>query len=106
MEDQKRRQVAYHEKEHYRAIDPRIVDNSHPYVAWLNDYRLRKAAEMMHDSMSGKTVLSICGGDGLEADFFQRQGANVTVIDLSAALCAQHDCGTRLYAAPAWMRRY
>ena len=33
--------------------------------------------------MSGKTLLSICGGDGQEADFFQRQGAKVTVIDLS-----------------------
>jgi len=83
MEDQKRRQVAYHEKEHYRACQPRVVDDSHPYVEWLNGYRLRKAAEMMQVSLAGKTVVSICGGDGQEADFFQRRGASVTVTDLS-----------------------
>lgn len=83
MEDQKLRQVEYHEREHYRARQPRIVDNSHPYVEWLNNYRLRKAAQMMQVSLSGKTVLSTCGGDGQEADFFQRQGARVTVTDLS-----------------------
>lgn len=83
MEDQKRRQVEYHEREHYRAGQPRTIDNSHPYVEWLNNYRLRKAMQMIRVSLSGKTVLSVCGGDGQEADFFQRQGADVTVIDLS-----------------------
>lgn len=83
MEDQKLRQVQYHEREHYRALEPRIADNTHPYVSWLNNYRLRKAAEMMRDSIAGKTVLSMCGGDGQEADFFERQGANVTVTDIS-----------------------
>jgi SAM-dependent methyltransferase len=83
METQKRRQIEYHEKEHYRVREPRIVDNSHPYVEWLNNYRLRTASHMMRVDLSGKTVLSVCGGDGQEAEFFLRQGANVTVIDLS-----------------------
>jgi ubiquinone/menaquinone biosynthesis C-methylase UbiE len=83
MEDQKRRQVEYHEKEHYRADQPRFVDSSHPYVKWLNNYRLQKAMQMMHVPLSGKPVLSVCGGDGQEADFLQRQGARVTVVDLS-----------------------
>src|SRR5262249_22241478 len=83
MEDQKRRQVEYHEREHYRVRKPRVVDNSHSYVEWLNTYRLRKAVEMMQVSLSGRTVLSICGGDGQEADFFSGQGAKVTVTDLS-----------------------
>ena len=84
MEDQKRRQVEYHEREHYRADQPRFVDNSHPFVAWLNHYRLRRAVQMMRVSLAGKSVLSVCGGDGQEADFFERQGARVTVVDLSA----------------------
>ena len=84
MEDQKRRQIEYHEKEHYRADQPRFVDNSHPIVAWLNHYRLRQAVRMMCSPLTGKSVLSVCGGDGQEADFFQRQGARVTVVDLSA----------------------
>jgi SAM-dependent methyltransferase len=83
MEDQKLRQLAYHDQEFYHSKKPRIVDNSHPYVAWLNNYRLLKAAQMMGTSLSGKTLLSICGGDGEEGDFFQRRGAEVTVADLS-----------------------
>jgi len=45
---------------------------------------------MMRISLEGKTVLSLCGGDGEEADF-QRCGARVTVTDLSCvALRAAH----------------
>ncbi len=83
MEEQKRRQVEYHEREHYRAGQPRITDNNHPYVEWLNSYRLRKTTEMMRVPLCGKSVLSVCGGDGQEADFLHGQGARVTVIDLS-----------------------
>src|SRR5439155_7257705 len=34
-------------------------------------------------SLHGKSVLSVCGGDGEEAHFLQRQGASVTMTDLS-----------------------
>ncbi len=83
MEEQKRLQVDYHEREHYRADQPRYVDNSHPFIAWLNNYRLREAVRLMSVPLTGKSVLSVCGGDGQEADFFQRRGARVTVVDLS-----------------------
>jgi ubiquinone/menaquinone biosynthesis C-methylase UbiE len=85
MENQKRRQVEYHEKEHYHARVPRHADNSNPLIAWLNYYRLRKMMEMIGTPLAGKTVLSVCGGDGEEADFLQKLGAEVTVTDLSAS---------------------
>jgi ubiquinone/menaquinone biosynthesis C-methylase UbiE len=83
MEDQKRRQVEYHEREHYRPDAPRQSDNSNPFIAWLNHYRLRKMVEAMGEPLPGKTILCICGGDGAEADFLQRLGACVTTTDLS-----------------------
>jgi ubiquinone/menaquinone biosynthesis C-methylase UbiE len=83
MEEQKQRQVQYHELEHYRRSTPRQPDNSNPLVAWLNNYRLQKMMEMIRTSLAGKSVLSLCGGDGEEADFLQRLGAKVTMIDLS-----------------------
>ena len=85
MEEQKRRQVEYHEREHYRAGRPRQADDSNAAIAWINGYRIRKMTEMMGASVKGKTILSVCGGDGEEADFLQRQGARVTMIDLSPA---------------------
>src|SRR5580765_8503191 len=83
MEDQKRRQIDYHEREHYRAGQPRQADNSNPLISELNAYRLQKLVEMIGSDLSGKTVLSVCGGDGDEADFLQRQGALVTMTELS-----------------------
>src|ERR1051325_6569019 len=83
MEDQKKRQVEYHEREHYRAGQPRQADNRNPLIASLNTYRLRKMMEIIGTSLNGKSVLSVSGGDGDEADFLQRQGAIVTMTDLS-----------------------
>jgi ubiquinone/menaquinone biosynthesis C-methylase UbiE len=85
MEDQKKRQVEYHEREHYRLGQPRQADNRNPLIASLNTYRLRKMMEMIGTPLDGKSVLSVSGGDGDEADFLQRQGAIVTMTDLSAA---------------------
>ena len=82
LEDQKRRQVEYHEREHYDRLEPRVADNSHPFIAWLNNFRLLKALDLI-EPLAGKTVLSVCGGDGEEADFLQRLGAKVTMTDLS-----------------------
>jgi ubiquinone/menaquinone biosynthesis C-methylase UbiE len=83
MEDQKKRQIEYHEREHYRLGHPRHADNRNPIVRSLNTYRLRKMMEMIGTPLNGKSVLSISGGDGDEADFLQRQGAVVTMTDLS-----------------------
>lgn len=85
MEDQKRRQIEYHEREHYCALKPREADNSNPLIAQLNTFRLRKMMKIIGTPLSGKTVLSVCGGDGEEADFLARLGAEVTLTDLSAA---------------------
>jgi len=76
--------VEYHEREHYDSLRPRVIDNGHPLIAWLNNYRLLKALEMIGEPFAGKTVLSVCGGDGEEADFLQRLGARVTMTDLSS----------------------
>jgi len=83
MEDQKRRQVEYHEREHYDARRPRRAEETNPLIAWLNRYRLVEMTEAIGVSLAGKTVLSVCGGDGEEADFLYLRGAKVTMIDLS-----------------------
>ncbi len=88
MEDQKRRQVEYHERVHYRPTHPRHPDEINPLIAWVNEYRLNKMIEMIGTPLSGKTVLTVCGGDGEEGAFLERRGAKVTVTDLSTAAVA------------------
>lgn len=85
MEPQKTRQLEYHKNVVYSGLAPREADDSNPLIAWLNSYRLRKTQEMIGTSLSGKTILSVCGGDGHEADYLSRQGADVTVTDLCEA---------------------
>ncbi len=82
MESQKTRQLEYHNSVVYSGLAPREPDNSNPLVAWLNTYRLRKTLEMIGTPLAGKPVLSVCGGDGQEADYVSSQGAEVTVTDL------------------------
>jgi hypothetical protein len=84
METQKRRQVEYHDREHYRAEAPRRPDRSNPIVAWLDTCRLRIMLELMGSPLDGRTVLTVCGGDGEEAGFLAGRGGRVTVVDLSA----------------------
>ncbi len=85
MENQKTRQVLYHEREHFRPSEPRHADNCNPLIAWLNGYRLRTMLEMIGKPLAGKSVLTVCGGDGEEADSLERIGATVTMTDLSLA---------------------
>jgi ubiquinone/menaquinone biosynthesis C-methylase UbiE len=85
MEDQKKRQLEYHEEEHYCSWKPRYADNSNPLVAWINSYRLRITMETIGVPLAGKSILCVCGGDGEEADYLQKSGADVTLIDLSPA---------------------
>jgi ubiquinone/menaquinone biosynthesis C-methylase UbiE len=114
MEDQKQQQVEYHEREHYSSVTPREADNSNPLVAWLNTYRLRKALDIIAVPLSGKTVLCSCGGDGDEANLLEREGAMVTVADLSnlglkaarvrnpALRCARMDAESLGFAASSF----
>jgi ubiquinone/menaquinone biosynthesis C-methylase UbiE len=90
MDPQKKRQIEYSEREIYSAGMPREADNSNPLIAWLNNFRLRKTIEIIGTPLSGKTILSVCGGDGEEGHYLSRQGASVTVTDL---------CGSALAAA-------
>jgi ubiquinone/menaquinone biosynthesis C-methylase UbiE len=85
MEAQKRQQVEYHEQAHYCAQTPRRPDNSNPLIAWVNHYRLNRMLQMIGAPLDRKGVLSVCGGDGEEANYLSRRGARVTVADLSKA---------------------
>ncbi len=50
---------------------------------FVNYYPLIKVIQMLPTSLEDKTVLIINAGTGLEAEFFSRQGARVTVTDIS-----------------------
>jgi ubiquinone/menaquinone biosynthesis C-methylase UbiE len=85
MQTQKKRQLEYHTAEVYRDGTCNEPDERNPLVAWLNNYRINKMMEMIGGPLLGKSVLSVCGGDGREACYLSSRGADVTVTDLCAA---------------------
>lgn len=45
--------------------------------------KFRRAAGPIMDHLAGSVVLTVCGGSGMDAEFFAREGAVVTSSDLS-----------------------
>jgi ubiquinone/menaquinone biosynthesis C-methylase UbiE len=61
---------------------------------FINYYSLKKSISLLPFPLRGKTVLNICCGDGLEAEYLVGLGAKVTVSDISreAMKAAQRRC--------------
>lgn len=69
--------VHYHKKGWRRQYSDTLISN------FIDYYPLKKAISFLPFSLKGKSVLSICCGDGFEAEYLYRQGAVVTVTDIS-----------------------
>lgn len=51
---------------------------------FINYYPLKKAISLLPFLLKGKTVLNVCCGDGFEAEYLVKLGAEVTVLDISS----------------------
>jgi glycosyltransferase involved in cell wall biosynthesis/SAM-dependent methyltransferase/uncharacterized protein YbaR (Trm112 family) len=58
---------------------------------WLLEEKFRRSVSSLRASLAGSTVLTVCGGSGMEAEMLARAGATVVCSDLSlgAALRAR-----------------
>lgn len=52
---------------------------------YLINYKLRAALRLLDQPLNGRSLLEVCGGSGLMAEKFAREGARVTVSDFSTA---------------------
>lgn len=50
---------------------------------WVLEERFRRGIERLHARLTGATVLTVCGGSGLDAEFLARAGARVVASDIS-----------------------
>ena len=51
--------------------------------AWLLSEKLRRATQGIEAVISGREVLVVCGGSGMDAEFYARMGARVISSDIS-----------------------
>jgi ubiquinone/menaquinone biosynthesis C-methylase UbiE len=64
----------------YEIVRPRGTPRFH---AWLLGEKFRRSIGMLSSELSGASVLTICGGSGLDAEFLAAAGARVLCTDIS-----------------------
>jgi ubiquinone/menaquinone biosynthesis C-methylase UbiE len=64
----------------YEIVRPRGTPSFH---SWLLREKFRRSVRMVSKELSGASVLTICGGSGLDAEFLAAAGARVLCTDIS-----------------------
>jgi ubiquinone/menaquinone biosynthesis C-methylase UbiE len=82
-DDYKRAQTAFFDEgvdPEYEIVRPRGTPSFH---AWLLREKFQRSIGMVSDELPGASVLTICGGSGLDAEFLVAAGARVVCTDIS-----------------------
>jgi ubiquinone/menaquinone biosynthesis C-methylase UbiE len=83
-DDYKRKQADFFDEDvdhEYEIVRPR---GTPPFHQWLLHEKFRRSVALVHAELKGASVLSICGGSGLDAEFLSEAGATVLCTDISA----------------------
>jgi SAM-dependent methyltransferase len=77
-----RRQAAHfdHEDEEFEVTRPHGTTQLY---AWLIEEKFRRSIAGIEGSVAGCTVLTVCGGSGMDAELLARAGAHVVSADIS-----------------------
>jgi SAM-dependent methyltransferase len=80
--DYKRRQIEFFDGEaaEFEITRPRGQPRLY---GWLMAEKFRRSVRGVEDRLPGATVLTVCGGSGMDAEFLAQQGASVIASDLS-----------------------
>ncbi len=67
---------------------PAAWETSRPHGApalyrWLMEEKFRRSVDGLQSVLPGATVLTVCGGSGMDAEFLARAGARVIASDIS-----------------------
>ncbi len=81
-EEYKARQAAFYDGEDPEFETTRPHDTPRVYQ-WLLTEKYRRSVQALPNELAGHTVLTTCGGSGMDAEFLARAGATVIASDLS-----------------------
>jgi SAM-dependent methyltransferase len=79
----KRAQAAFFDDESAAEFEITRPHGTPALYGWLLGEKLRRATSGLEAIISGKDVLVICGGSGMDAEFYARMGASVISSDIS-----------------------
>lgn len=80
----KKKQIPYFDQKGLSDFEITRPHGTGRLYEFLIDYKLKSMAELVGNSLQGKSLLNICCGSGMEAECFNRLGANVVGLDISS----------------------
>jgi len=81
----KREQAEHHDAETDPEYEIRRPRGTPAVFGWMLAEKLRRGAMGIDALLAGRSVVTVCGGSGMDAEFLARSGARVIATDISLA---------------------
>ena len=81
--DEKTKQASYYDHEVEVEFETNRPHGAGSLYGYLMDYKFQRVQAMLDSDLAGKSVLDICCGSGMDAEYLARAGAQVTALDIS-----------------------
>jgi ubiquinone/menaquinone biosynthesis C-methylase UbiE/uncharacterized protein YbaR (Trm112 family) len=85
----KERQIAFFDQDSRDDFGITRPRGAPELYGWLLEEKFRRSILGLEDLLPGSTVLTICGGSGVDAEFLARKGARVILSDISLGVVLQ-----------------
>jgi SAM-dependent methyltransferase len=82
-DDHKDRQAAFFDEDADPEYEVTRPHGAPAFHGWLLGQKFRRSIAGLEEILPGATVLTVCGGSGMDAEFLARAGARVLVTDIS-----------------------
>jgi SAM-dependent methyltransferase len=87
--DHKARQVAFFDQDSVDDFGITRPRGAPELYGWLLEEKFRRSIIGLEHLLPGSTVLTICGGSGIDAEFLARRGAHVILSDIAVGVVLQ-----------------
>jgi ubiquinone/menaquinone biosynthesis C-methylase UbiE/uncharacterized protein YbaR (Trm112 family) len=85
----KQRQIAFFDQDSVDDFGVTRPRGAPELYAWLLEEKFRRSILGLERLLPGSTVLTICGGSGIDAEFLARKGARVILSDIAVGVVLQ-----------------
>jgi len=85
----KQRQIAFFDEESVDDFGVTRPRGAPALYGWLLEEKFRRSIVGLEHILPGSTVLTICGGSGIDAEFLARSGARVILSDIAVGVVLQ-----------------
>jgi ubiquinone/menaquinone biosynthesis C-methylase UbiE/uncharacterized protein YbaR (Trm112 family) len=89
LADHKARQIAFFDQDSVDDFGVTRPRGAPELYAWLLEEKFRRSILGLEHLLPGSTVLTICGGSGIDAEFLARKGARVILSDIAVGVVLQ-----------------